>query len=845
VNTIYTMDHIQSLLDEINQDEDQFRNLEIEVRLLMNKAQFRAPRFVNFKYSVSETIEFAKSLLETAGTKTISQSANFISHLPQGNFIKRLVFVNGVQDKSQMSYQTKTPFTSLFLTGKDNRVPDVKVSFAFEEQADPSDAPEVNIVRFKLRHTIIPADPQFDGWQIDITLVKELDGVYSPARLTSARDSLFKSDEIPWDYADRIEIELEREHARCVKVEEFKLVDVLARGANVSTSAPLRDIARFAKSKLESEDSKGFKRLGPAVIELTRSTFRELRQQMSNLWMTDKADGQRAFAIFDPSGCRVITSTNLGGLLLPVPMASLAIADAEFVDGNLYMFDVIAFGGRSVADLPFEERLVSLKKLAGDKANHKKKTGQVRVKEYVSLTGDYDKKIAAFYKKKRPYETDGLIFVAGGKSYKRTENFKWKPLDKMTVDFLARECPQNLKGVKPYKMKKGKTLYFLFSYINSQSFDSLGLTHVRGYRKLFPNPNFKYFPVQFSPSSDPYAYLFWGKDGLDGKIVELGYDPKKLAWSYYRTREDKVMPNNFRIAELTFQNYFNPLTLADIRGESKEGYFQEDDSAQHRGSRHFNSFVKSKLLEPYAGTPWVIDMAGGKGQDIFRYSRIKMQNLVYLEIDKDGISEIIRRKHGMRDNITKIHTVEMDLNQPAAKNAKRIEALGLHLKGKVQFMVCSLAIHYLIGGVAQVDNLIKFITHFLAPGGTFMFTAFDGKSVFDLINVTGKWESRDGDVLRYSIKKAYRSKQFTQTKQKIKVKLPFSGDEYYTEYLVNNEYMRKRFAAADMEREQFASFGTYLEDFAREAPAKFAKLTADDKKYVSLYHYAVFRKAKA
>jgi hypothetical protein len=238
-------------------------------------------------------------------------------------------------------------------------------------------------------------------------------------------------------------------------------------------------------------------------------------------------------------------------------------------------------------------------------------------------------------------------------------------------------------------------------------------------------------------------------------------------------------------------------------------------------------------------------MAGGKGQDIFRYAKLKIKNLVYLEVDKDGISEIIRRKHEVRDSDTLVHTVEMDLTAPHAKNVKKIESIGLHMKGGVPLIVCNFAIHYLIGGMKQTENLIKFIDYYLEPGGKFLFTAFDGRTVFDLLAANrGKWEVREGEVVKYSIKKDFKSKQMTPTNQKISVKLPFSRGEYYSEYLVNNTYLEKMFKKFNMTRESFDSFSTFLQEYARESPKKFAKLTADDKQFVSLYHFVSYFKSR-
>lgn len=820
-------------LEQLLRHVDSLDNLEVEMSLLMNPQQFRAPRFVKYKNNVSETIDFAKKVAKLKGKRSVVQSVNFITNGDK-QFIKRLVFVDGVQDKSKLTYQTKERFTSVFLTSKDSI--DAKLNMSFEMPAKKEDRP-VDVVRFKLRLSIIPKSG-FDGWRIDLTLVKEEKGNVSVGKLKTLRDGLFVkgltvdnfAEEAPWEFADRVEIEIERNNSKGIKVHELRVVDELVRA--VSGFDYVQYIAEHLRANVTSNTA-GFKRMGNQVIELTKSIFlSDMYPRIDNTWMTDKADGLRAFVVFEGGVAKVITSTNLEGILLKAEFSGRAIADAEyFADDGVYLFDVIMFEGKNMAGRPFEERMPLLEKLSDD--------SNVMAKEYVKLDGDYGKKMKAALKKRRPYDIDGLIFTAGGDNYRQTKNYKWKPLNKMTIDFLAVECPPSLLGVSPFIKKPGKILHLLFSYINPRKFEALGLTFIRDYKKMFPQTDPSYFPVQFSPSSDPHAYLFWHNKSLDRQIVELGRDKE---WKFYRVRDDKDKPNDFRIAELTFQNYFNPLTLEDMSNVAK-GYFQEDDSKLHEGSRHFNSFVKSKLIERYGtNSPWVMDLAGGKGQDLFRYAKVGVKNLIYLEIDKDGITEIINRKHSVKG--VRVYTVEADLTAAPKTNIKKVEAVGLQMKGGIPLIVCNFAIHYLIKTSKHVKQLLDFIKHFLEPGGRFIFTAFDGKTVFDMLKKTDRWQwdVMEGEVLKYSIKREFRSNEMTPTNQKIGVKLPFSGDAYYSEYLVNNAYLEKAWKGV-MKRVEFGSFSEYLETYAKENQRGYAGLSRDDKKFVSLYHYAVYQMA--
>ena len=64
---------------------------------------------------------------------------------------------------------------------------------------------------------------------------------------------------------------------------------------------------------------------------------------------------------------------------------------------------------------------------------------------------------------------------------------------------------------------------------------------------------------------------------------------------------------------------------------------------------------------------------------------------------------------------------------------------------------------------------------------------------FNLLNESNQWDLYENDYLKYSIKKLYTTNKFMNTGQKIDVLLPFSKQTYYTEYLMNLEYITNVF----------------------------------------------------
>jgi hypothetical protein len=344
------------------------------------------------------------------------------------------------------------------------------------------------------------------------------------------------------------------------------------------------------------EHELSMKNLLPQALAITRADYRAIYPP-TGLYLTDKADGQRALALVH-DGRGVIASSTLleykradGELVAKAPtaltsfqkltqkatsaasasaarMASDTIVDGELVIGAdgpaFHAFDVIAVAGEDVTRDGFELRLarleeaVSILREAGIPAT---------CKQYVRLTADnasgLELEIRGFYEAERAYATDGLIFVEPGKPYDETNNYKWKSAHDNTIDFLARRAPSAVLGKEPFIDKQGHKLYLLFVGVNPEMREALGLQWCPGYADLFGAPRGgharddantgSYVPIQFAPSDAPLAYLYQHPTAsplgeIDGAIVEgrcaggclaAGGGSSLVAWEMIRVREDR------------------------------------------------------------------------------------------------------------------------------------------------------------------------------------------------------------------------------------------------------------------------------------------------------------------
>jgi hypothetical protein len=73
------------------------------------------------------------------------------------------------------------------------------------------------------------------------------------------------------------------------------------------------------------------------------------------------------------------------------------------------------------------------------------------------------------------------------------------------------------------------------------------------------------------------------------------------------------------------------------------------------------------IFQQFENVEWVMDLASGKGQDLFRYGNYGFNHVLFAEIDKNALFELINRKHIFsNDRKTQgrldIKTQQLDLN---------------------------------------------------------------------------------------------------------------------------------------------------------------------------------------
>jgi hypothetical protein len=672
----------------------------------------------------------------------------------------------------------------------------------------------------------------------------------------------------------------------------------------------------------------GLKKLVAPVAALTRGEYRALYPP-TQLYLLDKADGVRAIASAR-DGRLLVLAEKLREFpppaAPPLPPDGLAgggrptIVDGELVGGAgggppvFFAFDVIALGGENVSRRGYEDRVARL----GAAVEALRPYGlDVRPKPVVRLTAsapaELRKQFLSPAFEDPPYRTDGRILVEGGEAYQKTRAHKWKALWDTTIDFLARRPPPAALGPPPYADEPGHELHFLFVGISAQLLAALGLEPVRGYGALFGGGGGgarSYAPIQFAPSDAPLAFLYQhpverpraasasaaaaGWEGwtrhIDGKVVELRCAGRRgecaaagalglAAWQLVRVREDRARElatqayfgNDFRVAELTWLNYVDPLTERQLWEGPAAGYFASPKGGMYRPQTAFTSFVKSRriaALLPHAA--WVVDAAVGKGQDFGRYLRASVRHVVGIDRDRGALSELVRRKYshaaaaarrrpargGRGPGPTTLYALRADLTAPHAEIARKVRAIAGFPGGPeggggagADALVINLALHYLAGSLDHLRNFVVLCRALVKVGGHVVITTMVGGRVHALLSdqgvpLGGSWDSRQDGALKYSIRRGYAAAGLTPAGQQIGVLLPFSGEGYYEEFLVNVDAVVAEFAARGFAVSALTSFDSLFGEFRARNPAVYRRLTEADFTYLSLYGEIVLRREK-
>jgi hypothetical protein len=712
-----------------------------------------------------------------------------------------------------------------------------------------------DIIRFRYRFSI-----KVDQYKVELTFIKNSKTENIDA-IKTIRDQIFVPFAFTKEWFDAMTqmciVELEWEYDAIQKWEVVQKHIDLVFGTPVSQFVSLNTVYRCLQTTVSNPT---LKKILPAAVELNKRQYvEEVAPFIDNFFVTEKADGIRVLLFidldadvpihyYDNEFHEVKSNINI------TDMSSCRhryIFEAEMIGEHFYVYDAILTKNKMIADRPLWKRLNRIQN-----CTILDQFDNISVKKFHRLGKDYSDVIRKVYAADYEYNIDGLIFSSADHPYRQTKFYKWKPMEHTTIDFVAMKCPSFLHGIAPYHVKPDKTLYLLFVGVQKHMFQKLNMKKLKYYDQLFPYIRHDYFPIQFSPSDKPNAYIWYHSDpNLHHKIVELTFD-KDLVGHLKRVREDRAKDlanaeyfgNNFRIAEIIWRNFVNPLTLDYICSdmeEMKTDFYFRSSSDLYLGIRKFNNSVKRQIIQSFnlRGCN-VIDLGCGRGQDIHKLISADVRNVLMIDSVQMNLCELIYRKYSYCadrriNGRIGVYVQCLDLTRPYVETLTQIHDSGIPLiVANTRLVICNFAIHYLIGSPDKVTNLVNLVYNMLPVGGRFMCTYMDGHRVYDLVNKTGEWkkttESVEHDTTKYHVMLVPSTTKPTKKIQglEIDVLLPFSNGMYYREPLVDIEMLTKKFKQKKMVLESLTHFTDY----------NHSELPQCDLEYIKLLDCAVFLK---
>ena len=316
--------------------------------------------------------------------------------------------------------------------------------------------------------------------------------------------------------------------------------------------------------------------------------------------ITAKADGIRKLILGLNSGVYFITFHGINKIS-NIPTKDYLI-DGELIENTFYVFDVLMFDKTILENRDLITRLSYRKELI----NLTKSNGTVI--KYVSKNFVFFNTAEEFFKgvetimNETRFVIDGLVFTPVDSGY-YGKIFKWKPAEKLTIDFQIIEKSPGI-GIKNSKNE-------IIPFKVSRETVDLG-------------------------------------DYQVGDIVEFVFDGK---WRPIRPRPDKIEPNFEKVAYDILSILENPITLDTLQGKDLVLM------------RKYHNRVKSIVYDflKHEKVRKIVDLGAGRGGDVYKWKTGGFK-VIAVEPNKDNLAELKKRVTDSGINVDIIHSTAEDFS---------------------------------------------------------------------------------------------------------------------------------------------------------------------------------------
>ena len=377
-----------------------------------------------------------------------------------------------------------------------------------------------------------------------------------------------------------------------------------------------------------------------------------------------------------------------------------SLIDGEFMTYNdedyFFAFDILYYKNNDVRNNDFKSRLDILEsvKIKPDPLNYSIKTFYFTsgiagdfVKSHELLVSQiitynfYDAFKKSFEDSQNtPFPTDGFIFQSAEK-YMNNNTWKWKPTDKMTIDFYITNDPTLIGLDKNEDSEK----YLLFCLNRGHYINFLGsqMNKFNGFIK-----------------SDTISEF-------NNRIVEMKWDYTIKNFVAVRFRFDRNEPNAINVALDVWKDIHHPISLDTLLGDGSQLF------------RRYSNIIKSDLLKHYfKENNIILDIGSGRGGDVKKWKDIGFNKVYAIEPNNENIQELERRLKNV--------DIQVQIINDSIENTDSITTQIDDIK-KIDGVVSFFSLTFLYESKEKFGKFIDTIDKILNPSKFFIGIVFDGK----------------------------------------------------------------------------------------------------------------------
>ena len=689
-----------------------------------------------------------------------------------------------------------------------------------------------NFARYKIRTSKYTKDNE---WRYDFTEVYEI-------RIREKKD-IKNWSELSMPSRYEIEIEYVKDNYNNIENNILNNLNYVINIIENNITITRDDLISDIYNNLNNIKKNGYKNMGFREITNQPKTLeiQYISHIKENYYVTEKNDGDRCLVYFLKNNNTVylIDHKLIFNTIGKYKNNFSYLLDGEYLkkENKIIIFDILIFDNEDITDKYLDDRIMCINKLL---ENLDQTNLEVKLEQKKFLYEDNIFNSCKTIIESNSNLTDGLIFIPKNKKY-YNKTYKWKPEHLNTIDFL----------VKHHKDDE----YHLYVGISKKVANLYNIKKSYNFNTIFNNlkniqTNY-YFPTTFSLPTNEKLYIVNSEHELlkDNVILEFKYTNNE--WVPIKHRKDKQdafkkgksYGNDWNVAVNNFNSIKNPVTKEMIMGNEpipvpNIHFYQKQNKESTINMRRFHSEIKGRLYNKYIKkSDNILDLAGGKGQDIKKFLNLEPKNCVIIDYDKNAIfdssdSAINRYKNILKTNPNKNSIFKFLLGDISKNITKTIDSTELNIS-KFDVITCNFAIQFLMKNNITFSGFIKNIEKYLKKDGILILLYFNGENVFNLLQSNNeiKYLNTEGDSI-FKITKLYESKgKILKYGQKISVDINSIG--CHEEYLVNYNNLVDKLKKCNInliETKPFSKIYTEIE------------LSNYEKSFSYLNNYSIFKK---